>query len=661
MTAVLETYFKILEQFQRYERRESQEKMVLAVDAALKNKAHVIIEAGTGSGKSFGYLIPVLHQFLSEDAPLGSEGAMPVVISTATIALQEQLMQKDIPFLTQAAGIQDLNVQLVKGRGNYLCIQKLNELERTVKVGSPTMLHIQYLKASLEEGWTGDLADLEMSVPPELWQEVRSDAEDCLGKKCRYFDQNPYRLARESLEKAHLLVVNHALYLQDAASGQSLLPIHEQVIFDEAHQLKQWALNAFTIRIGKFATQKLIQKIHRRLQSIPDEFHHRIIDSEAALLDLFFQEDTAVSRLYASAEMLYRVANQIVILQDLEQWIGGLDMKQLPSLRPDLIQSDLDLDKARIQREKLKQQLQGLISRWEFFLEANPFEKARVNWISVDRDRLYYELKSTPLNSADILSTQIWESKTGILTSATLAINNQLQFICSDLGLNPACEQLILPSPFNYKAQCVLYLPDAMPLPNSNHYLEACCLEIERVIHQCHGNALILFTSNAAMHQATAFIAPKTAYPVKAQGDMPKNRLIDWFKSTPNSVLFATATFWEGIDIPGDALRCVVIDKIPFASPGDPVNKAMVDYITANGGDWFSEYALPKAIIRLKQGFGRLIRTNQDKGLVCILDARIRKKGYGKIIQRSLPQVTVFSGLDQLPEWVFEGAEQVYF
>lgn len=649
MHPVLDTYFKILGQFNAYERRHAQETMASAVAEALSTKTNFLIEAGTGSGKSFGYLIPILHQFKNPE----TDNTMPVVISTATIALQEQLMEKDIPFLSKTADIQDLKVQLVKGRGNYLCIQKLNELERQIKPNSSAMLHVNYLKSELEQSWNGDLATLELSIPNDIWHAVRSDSEDCLGRRCRFYEENPYRKARESLEDAHILVANHALYLQDITSGQSLLPPHQQVVFDEAHQLKQWALNAFTIRIGKFATQKLIQKIHKRLQSLPDEFHQRIMDSEAALFEHLFQAEQAVSRLYASERFIFLIATHIAILQDLEVWIASLDMKQLTVSRPDLIQSDLDLDKARIQREKIKQQVQGLITRFEFFLEANPFLKHRVNWVEVDRDRLYYELKSTPLNIAEIMATQLWEEKTGILTSATMAVNNRLQFIRTDLGLTEDTEELVLPSPFEYKHQCVLYLPDHLPQPSSKEFIAESVLEIEKILSVTDGRAFVLFTSNQAMYQVSAALMTRVPFPCKVQGDMPRNRLVEWFKETPNSVIFATATFWEGIDVPGDSLSCVVMDKIPFASPADPVHQAMIDYIQSKGGDWFSGYSLPQATIRLKQGFGRLIRTSHDKGLVCILDPRIRQKGYGKIIQRSLPEVETITRLENIPEWLF--------
>ncbi len=649
---ILEKYFELLRQFDNYEPRKAQEMMVSRVAQSIELKQTLVVEAGTGSGKSFGYLIPALFQ-----EKLDGEGKkIPVAISTATIALQEQLLQKDIPFLAKAAGLDQLKVKLVKGRGNYLCIQKLTEVERQVKTNSSEFLHINYLKAELQRGWNGDIAELEFSIPQELWKEIRSDSEDCLGRRCRFYDQNPYRQAREDLDQADVLIVNHALYLQDLSAAQSLLPPHQVVIFDEAHQIKHYALGAFTVRIGKFATQKLLQKIHRRLQPLPEHFHHLIMESESAIFEWLFRAENSVFRLYPDELFLYIVKKHIQILQDLEQWLVGMDVKQLSIIRPDLFESELDMDKAKAQREKLIKQLQGLIARWEYFLEEDPFSKQRVNWVEVDKERLYYELKSTPLNIADIMGTQLWKEKIGILTSATLAVNNNLKFIRQDLGIETS-DDLVLPSPFRYEDQCVLYLPSHLPDPNSDLFNIAITEEIADILTLSQGRAFVLFTSNQAMRRISDALIPRLPFPCKVQGEMPRNRLIDWFKETPNSVIFATSTFWEGIDVPGESLSCVIMDKIPFSPPGDPVNQAVVDFIKAKGDDWFGQYVLPQAIIKLKQGFGRLIRTGTDKGLVTILDPRIRQKGYGKIIQRSLPSVQTISRLADVPDWLFGAVE----
>jgi ATP-dependent DNA helicase DinG len=605
--------------------------MVEGVMAALDERRSVVIEAGTGSGKSFGYLIPLLLQ-----------EKRPVVITTGTIALQEQLLYKDLPFLLPAAGREDLKVTLVKGRGNYLCIQKLLEVERELGLGAPERLHIQMLKAELQRGWDGDVASLDLPVPRELWEDIKSDTEDCLGPKCSYFRENPYRKSREKLEEADIIVANHALYLQDLASGQSLLPPHDIVVIDEAHTFKQYALNGLTARIGKYATTKILRKIHRRLQPVPEAFHQFISQSEAAILEWLFRREKTAFRLQPDGTFLEMVGQYVAILKELSQWIEQLDVQQLP-----LVASELDADRVAVQRGKLKGQLSGLLTSWEFFLLESPFEHQRVNWVEVDPNRLYYELKSTPLNVAEILGTVLWPEKTAVLTSATLSVGQSLGYFKQDMGLAQA-EELILPSPFRYDTQCWLYLPGDLPDPNDPMFCGAIAEEIERLLLLTEGRAFVLFTSVQNMRRVSDTLIPRLPFPCRIQGDLPRNRLIEWFKNTPNSVLFATSTFWEGIDIPGESLSCVIMDKIPFTSPEDPVHQATVEDLKRRGKDWFAHYALPQAIIKLKQGFGRLIRTQTDRGLVAILDPRMRTKGYGRTIQHSLPRVRVLHHSQQL-------------
>lgn len=628
---ILKEYFGILDKFPSYEPRKAQEIMVGRVADALEQKKSLVVEAGTGSGKSFGYLIPAL---LQENKP--------VVITTGTIALQEQLLEKDIPFLMKATGLNDLKVTMVKGRGNYICIQKLLELERDLVYNSPERLHVQYLKSELQRGWDGDVGTLDLPVPRELWEDVKSDTEDCLGNRCKFFRENPFRQAREDLEKSDIIIANHALYLQDLVAGKSLLPPHDIVIIDEAHNFKHYALNGLTARIGKYATTKILRKINRRLEPVPESFLSYISDSEASILEWLFRFDKSSFRLQPDYNFLDMVGQYVAILKELLQWMTHIDVKQLP-----LVESELDADRATVQRTKLLSQVEGLLLSWEFFLLESPFEHDRVNWVEVDQNRLYYELKSTPLNVSEILKTILWPEKTAILTSATLSVNQHLRYFKKDIGIDEA-EEVILPSPFQYERQCALYLPDNLPDPNAPEYTRALVEEIDAILEATEGRAFVLFTSLQNMRQVSDALIPRIPFPAKIQGDLPRNKLIEWFKSTKNSVLFATSTFWEGIDIPGESLSCVIMDKIPFSSPEDPVNQASVDFLKRQGKDWFNEYVLPQAIIKVKQGFGRLIRTKTDRGIVAILDPRMRSKGYGRVIQRSLPAVKVLRHRQQL-------------
>lgn len=628
----MDTYNQILEQFPKAERRLSQEKMVQSAYAAFEEGRSLVVEAGTGSGKSFGYLIPALLQ-----------EKRPVVVSTATIALQEQLVNKDIPFLQEAMGIKNLNVKLVKGRGNYICIQKLLEAETQVKPTGPDILHLNYLKSELSDGWSGDMGELDMAVPGNIWGEVRSETDDCLGAKCKFFKENPYKMAREDLDKADIIVTNHALYFQDVMAGNTLLPAHDIVIFDEAHQLKSYGLNAFTARIGRYATNKLLQKIQRRIRPVPEELVDLIQDADAALLDWLFRNKQQVFRLQPDEFLENLVNRHLYGLKEIEAWLASVTPRDLEIVK------DRDIDEMTTKKNNLVQQLKNLIARWEFFLESSMNQGNRVNWVELNFNKLYYELKSTPLSIANELRDNLWPEKSSLLTSATLAVNNSLSYIKSELGLDVA-EEAILPSPFNYNDQAVLYLPQGMPDPNTDDFPRVIGEEVEALLNKSKGRSLVLFTSYSNMQRVSDAVIPRVSFPCKVQGELPRHKLIDWFKETDSAVIFATATFWEGVDIPGDSLTSVIMDKIPFASPNDPVSQAWIEHLKKHGQDWFTGYMLPSAVIRLKQGFGRLIRTSSDRGMVSILDPRLQTKGYGRTIIRSLPNVPVVYQQNEIPE-----------
>lgn len=636
-TTLLEQYDALIRQLPRYERRVSQQRMVQAVGHALDSETPLLVEAGTGSGKSFGYLIPAL---LSD--------RRPIVVSTATIALQEQLLQNDLPFLAEALG-RSVDAKLVKGRGNYLCIHKLDELQKSLS-GTPP-LALQTLRAELGNGWDGDYATLDIGVSRDFWDEVRSGPEDCLGWRCRYWEENPYRLARQQLEKADLLITNHALYCQDLLSGGGLLPPHDVLIVDEAHQFARYAQGAATTRIGRYRTTRLLTHIGRRLTPVPDEFVWTLRDTEASLLNWLLQvaNGRTAFRLEGDAELAGLVRTHLEVLGDLRQWVEQLPAADLPG-----VDSDEEAQRAQLQRQQLAEQLVDLHSSWEWFL-ANQVvfsRHERVNWAEVDPNSLYYELRSTPLMMDQILSQRLWPHVTPILTSATLSVNRQLTYARQELGL-PASDTvtLTLPSPFDYAQQCQLYLPAAGTLPDDpNHpgYADAVAEQVVALLNKSEGRAFVLFTSYANMQRVADAVAPQVLFPLRVQGDLPRRRLVEWFQHTPNSVLFGTATFWEGIDVAGDALSCVIIDKLPFTSPEEPVHQATVTALKAAGRDWFNDFALPQATLRLKQGVGRLIRSRQDKGLLAILDPRLRTKGYGRKILNSLPPIPVVSSLSAI-------------
>jgi Rad3-related DNA helicase len=653
-------YAQCIAQWEGYQSRPIQQRMMQAIHLALTEKQHILVEAGTGAGKSIGYLLPtVLH------AP------RPIVVSTGSIALQEQLLTKDIPELSERlyGDATALNAQLVKGRQNYLCIRKLEEVEEGLGPLHPRentqtqqqRLHIQQLRNAMYEGWEGDKALLEHEIPARLWREMASDAEDCLGWRCRFFDQNPYRLAREGIEQADIIVTNHALYCQDVLSGGGLLPPHELVIFDEAHSLHGYALNAFSARIGRYRSQQLLGRIHKRLIPLPERLIFSLKDIEAQLMHWLFQQappQRHTLRLYPNPNLAYFAQQMQDGLYEVLQWVKALDVLTLPnSSESPRKQQQLETEHAKIQ-----EQLIALVDAWGYFAMESDTPGSldgvapRVNWAELDAERMSFQLVSTPLDVSTLLREHIWAQRQAILTSATLAVNHRLVYARNQLGLEglthdaegtcidiEACE-LVLPAAFQHETQTLGFIPlpnDVPEMPSEAGYWPALFTCMSELLERSQGRAFILFTSHAAMQKVGLELSLRVPFPIRMQGDFPRSKLLEWFRETPNPVLLGTYTFWEGIDMPGDQLSLVMIDRIPFTAPDDPIHQATIERMKQRGEDWFQGYALPQAIIRLKQGVGRLIRRAEDRGVVALLDSRIRSKGYGRRILASLPKMPI--------------------
>lgn len=613
-------FSEIVSSLPGYEHRPGQLTMASMVRSTLHEGRHAVVEAGTGSGKSFGYLIPAL------------ETPGPIVISTGTIALQEQLLTKDLPFLIQHA-YPGLDIALAKGRSHYLCVQKLWEADRTVGPLDPMRPQVDRMRAELPS-WDGDVANLSFVPSPKLWDELQDTAEDCIGNACEFYHECPSRLAKQRVAKADVVVANHALYMTDLASGGALLPDHNAVVFDEAHHLPEAATRAFTVSIGRYAITKLLQKIRRRVGMPPERLLFELIDMESRLMEWVFRTDRASYRLYPDGEFVDIVSRLAELLSELRNWLDR------DALRDSTELSDQQLSKAPHHRNRLLLQLDNLIARWGFFAtEADATLAERVNWVELDRERGYFELKSAPLEVGGFLQDQMWIRRPAILTSATMAVDGDFSYFCRQVGLDAMDEvlELSLPSPFDFQRQATLYVPRFLPEPNAPEFANHSRDAIAHILGVTRGRALVLFTSYRAMRSAHAVLADRIPFPLKMQGELPRSALVDWFKRVPHAVLFATSSFWEGVDIPGEALSCVIIDRLPFSVPDDPVVQAQVERLKLQGRDWFREYTLPEAIIRLKQGFGRLIRTQSDRGLVAILDNRLFTKNYGSMILRALP------------------------
>lgn len=635
MSAGFDAFFdRVVAQLPGYEPRPQQREMARAVLDAIESGGQTIVEAGTGSGKSFAYLLPAIY------------AGKRVVISTGTIQLQEQILEKDLPFLLKTSG-EARAVALAKGRGNYLCRQKLWEADRHIGPKDPLRAEVERLLEATSD-WDGDLAELPYGVDPRFWSEVASTSDDCLGARCEYFEQNPFRLARVKLGKADLIIANHALYLVDLASGGQILPDHDVVLFDEAHHLPRVASQAFTATIGRYALTKLMQKIRRRWQPVPDRLAFAFVDLEAKLADWIFKQERAQFRLYPDRRFLDIAEQMMDHLDELLAWLEQGTPHEL------LFTDEQLASKAPLHRQKLVTQLQNLIGRWAFFAhQAGGADTERVNWVEVNQKTGYFELLSAPIDVSKTLAETLWAERAAVLTSATLSVGGDFGYFKRQLGLPEETLTRTLPSPFDFPAQAKLYLP-GLPEPNDPRYEAESHAMIERLIRANQGASFVLFTSYRAMKQAYEALEPHLPYPCAAQGELGRSKLIAWFKGTPGAVLFATASFWEGVDVPGPALSCVIIDRLPFAVPDDPLVQAYVDRLKQQGRDWFREFTLPEAILKLKQGFGRLIRTATDTGVVAILDARLTTKTYGRQIVRALPPCERVTDFERIAAFMAE-------
>jgi ATP-dependent DNA helicase DinG len=621
---------EVLSRFPGAEHRPQQLEMARLIESAIAKGRHALIEAGTGSGKSFGYLLPIL------------ESGKKAVISTGTIALQEQLLSKDIPFL-QEAYRPDLTVAIAKGRSNYVCLRKLWEADQRVGPFDPLRSQVDGLLARTgEKGWSGDKADLDFVVDWKLWaDELASDREDCLGPRCPNYMVSPHRIARIKCDDAELIIANHALYFTDLVTNAGVLPKHDLVVFDEAHHLERAATSALSVQIGRWSGVKLLQRVRRRFPQLPISFVDALEEAESRVREWVFRQGSGQRPLDgdpAFAEAAQAVGAEV---EQLVAWIGRAGVDQMTLIDD----SEMAKQRAELQKDQLQAMAQSLVQRWVYFADIR--NKAdRANWMQVDATRDSYELRSAPLDVGDMLRNLLWSKRTAVLTSATLAVDGGFDFIKRELGIDDAVEA-VLGSPFDFPNQAFLYVPRHLPLPSDPDFIDRIIPEIEQCLHWTRGRAFVLFTSYKAMREVAQRLGPRLPYPSKTQEELPRQKLIDWFKATPHSVLFATATFWEGVDVPGSALSCVIIDKLPFASPDDPVVQARTERLKEQGRDWFEEFMLPKAILALKQGFGRLIRTRTDRGLVAILDRRLVSYRYGDTILRSLPPAR---RIDRIPD-----------
>ena len=626
-----------------YEFRRGQLQMAQAVEQALAEKRHLIVEAGTGTGKTLAYLLPVIRS------------GKRVIISTGTKNLQEQLFNKDVPFLEQALfpnGEGKLNVCYMKGRNNYLCRKKLYDLtDQPVLSGLEEIEHYRAIAAWEKVTHTGDRAEL--AALPEasmLWHKLDARSDTCLGQKCssweKCFITEMHRKAMES----DIIIVNHHLFFADLAIKQQsehapdagILPEAGAVIFDEAHELEDVAGSYFGVSVSNARIDELCRDVEASLQR-----NHALSASLSGALKSLRDRSMFFFALLPQGEGRFAFENRREFLEEngdeflaLQQSCTrlGSELENLPSKPEEVF--------------NFARRAQELQVQLGFLMESE--DHNTVFWIERrrgGRERQNVFLQATPIDVAPILKTCLFDQlECAVLTSATLAVGGGFDYIRKRLGLEQARE-LVLPSHFDYENQALFYVPPDMPDPRTPQFAAKAADCIRRLLEITRGRAFVLFTSYAQMNDVYQRLLTEIDYPMLRQGDAPKSALLEEFRITPNAVLFATSSFWQGVDVQGEQLSCVIIDRLPFAVPSDPVVAARVKSIDAEGGNAFFQYQVPAAVITLKQGFGRLIRSLHDRGLLVLLDNRILKKQYGRVFVESLPNYKKTTELRQVEEF----------
>ena len=633
----------ISEQLEGYEFRQEQLQMAHEVARALIDSEHLIVEAGTGVGKSFAYLIPAIS--------LALKAEQKVVISTNTISLQEQLVTKDIPFLQRILP-RDFNVVLAKGRRNYLSRRRLKNLLNYERGLFDTLEEVEEV-GEIEE-WVnltvdGSTADLPWQPNPLVWDKVASDRDNCLGRQCDTYDTCFYFNVRREMQDADLLIVNHHLLFSDLAirkdseEALGVLPDYDYLIIDEAHHLEATATNHASIDFSNTRVKWLLDSLSnvaklfesRQLTTEVDEAREQANTLFRTIIDAMDEVDDRGH----GPTLTQRIHTRNFVRNVLDTPFSDI-AQTLKQLRDNTSTEDEEQEITAHHRycERLRDELDMIIE------QSDP---DYVYWAEIStRGRTpRILLNATPANVNQILEDHLFTVKNSVvMTSATLSTNRNFAYFKNRIGISE-CRELLAHSPFDFKRQVQIHIPRYMPDPNSSEFVPAVTQKIKHYLQLTHGKAFVLFTSYKMMDEVYDAIAPALETigldTFKQGGELSRTDMLQAFRENTDSVLFGTSSFWEGVDVRGESLSNVIITRLPFEVPTHPVMEARVKQIKESGGNEFFEFSLPEAILRLKQGFGRLIRTQTDNGIVVILDPRIRTRNYGKQFLDSLPDCEI--------------------
>jgi ATP-dependent DNA helicase DinG len=591
----------------------------------------LMAEAGTGTGKTLAYLVPAI---LSRQR---------VLISTGTKNLQEQIYFKDIPVLREALGV-PFTAAYMKGRANYLCLHRLDQLRASPAVPHDFISMVDEWRRVTETGDRAELSDL--PEDSSTWHDVSATAETCLGNDCPQYSECYVTRMRQRAAESDIVIVNHHLLCADAAVRQStygeVIPDCSYAVLDEAHQLEDVATQYFGISVSNYRVDDLVRdgeralnlggvedqgsNIRRALNSVDD--HGRAFFGSLALARQsrggFGEERLRIGPAWYGDiidEGLGLISGLNAVERELERVAGTTEAGSVPNEDATTLAR-----RAAELRDHLSFLLEASNPSYVYFLET--------------RNRGVF-LRAAPIDVSGIIRQQLLDRmRATVMTSATLTVEGSFNYVKNRLGV-PDATDIRVASEFDFTEQAILYLPRQMPAPKSPDYGAAVAREVLDLLLRTEGRAFVLFTSYAMLRNVRDMVELQLPYPLIVQGSAPRSVLLAQFRTTPNAVLFATSSFWQGVDVVGEQLSCVIIDKLPFASPGDPITAARIEAITAEGGDAFQEYQVPLAILAMLQGLGRLIRHRSDRGLLAVLDPRLRTMGYGRRFLDSFPPAPV--------------------